>query len=158
MCDVKAAVKRLFTASSSWLTLESVCRGRAGATGAGAGFCQVRTYIHTLKIGTHLIMTYVSSMIKMLSMNGYRIRFRNLLDWNIGERNRWRCRRRAGKYRSLYRHGARYWVSDCKYLIWTITFSMKNSIYSSDRSKQTLFVYWHNSWCASCRCKYFHNK
>ena len=36
MCDVKAAVKRLFTASSSRLTLESVCRGRAGATGAAA--------------------------------------------------------------------------------------------------------------------------
>ena len=158
MCDVKAAVKRLFTSSSSWLTLESVCRGRAGATGAGAVFCRVRTYIHTSKIGTHLIITYVSSMIQILTMNGYRIHFRDLFDWNIGQRNRWRCRRRAGRYRSLYRHGARYWVSDCKYLIWTITFSMMNSIYSSEGSKQILFVYWRNSCFASYRGKYFHHK
>ena len=44
MCDVKVAVKRLFTASSSRLTLESVCRGRAGATGAAAAVfagCQI---------------------------------------------------------------------------------------------------------------------
>ena len=124
-----------------------------------AVFCRVRTYIHIyIENWDSFNITYASSMIQMLTMNGYRIHFRGLLDWNIGQRNRWRCRRRAGRYRSLYRHGSRYWVAECKYLIWTITFWNMNFNYSSDRSKQILFMYWRNSWCASCRCKYFHNK